>query len=59
MDDDGDVVLISMSDFGKQVLSNTDFFLMDGTFSCVPDLFAQLYVFLGNEKETRKYNYVH
>ena len=45
--DEESVVLIFMSEFGKRILSNSQTWLMDGTFKTVPTPFGQLYTVFG------------
>ena len=45
--DDG-VILLFMSEFGKNTLQNTENWACDGTFKSVPDQFSQLYVIFGD-----------
>lgn len=43
----GDIVLVFSTEENLKLLSNTDFFVMDGTFKCCPSLLYQMYTIQG------------
>ena len=49
--DSDNVVLIFMSDFGRNILKNSETWSSDGTFSTVPRDFSQIYVVFGSSHD--------